>query len=231
MATERLASHANAYLTTASEGFKYNLQVLPDTILASSLLFSLLFQSPPFMALTASLVAFSAIQPHVGNFLSQVLGGTMKPVRDGGLCTGRFPGVSFQQLMNRVNNNSFGDITYGEWPSYYSMFIGFMTAYMAAMPVIYSEELKASPRHNVATVSGLVLMGVLVLIMFVFRFMSGCDSGLEIVLGLFFGALLGLIAVVFLAWISERRLTNLLSMPLIRDRATDGKPIYVCERK
>jgi len=32
------------------------------------------------------------------------------------------------------------------------------------------------------------------------------------------------------AWISERRMTNILGLPLIRGKAPDGKPIYVCER-
>jgi hypothetical protein len=44
------------------------------------------------------------------------------------------------------------------------------------------------------------------------------------------GGLFGLIAVGFLSYISDRRLTNILSFPLIRNRAADGKPIYVCEK-
>jgi hypothetical protein len=50
------------------------------------------------------------------------------------------------------------------------------------------------------------------------------------IIGLVGGAFFGLFCVGFLSYISDRRLTNILSFPLIRNRAADGKPIYVCEK-
>jgi hypothetical protein len=63
-----------------------------------------------------------------------------------------------------------------------------------------------------------------------YRVYSGCDSMSGIFFGLLGGLVIGLALVVFLAWISDRRVTNILSFPLIRSKAADGKPIYVCER-
>jgi hypothetical protein len=52
----------------------------------------------------------------------------------------------------------------------------------------------------------------------------------SLTVGILAGGLFGLFSVGFLAYISDRRLTNILSFPLIRNRAADGKPIYVCEK-
>jgi hypothetical protein len=52
----------------------------------------------------------------------------------------------------------------------------------------------------------------------------------SLTVGILAGGLFGLFSVGFLAYISDRRLTNILSVPLIRNRAADGKPIYVCEK-
>jgi hypothetical protein len=60
--------------------------------------------------------------------------------------------------------------------------------------------------------------------------MSSCENGVSLIVGLIAGALVGLFLVAFLAYISDRRLTNILAFPLIRNRAADGKPIYVCEK-
>jgi hypothetical protein len=60
---------------------------------------------------------------------------------------------------------------------------------------------------------------------------SECDSIAGLAAGVGIGGVIGLALVLFFAWISDRRLTNILAFPLIRERAPDGKPIYVCERK
>ena len=51
MAANKILEEFYAFVNFARDGFKYNLQVFPDTITAASLLFSLLFQSPPLAAL------------------------------------------------------------------------------------------------------------------------------------------------------------------------------------
>ena len=60
--------------------------------------------------------------------------------------------------------------------------------------------------------------------------MFSCENAISLIVGLVAGALVGIFLVGFLAYISDRRLTNILAFPLIRNRAADGKPIYVCEK-
>ena len=223
MAANKILEEFYAFVNFARDGFKYNLQVFPDTITAASLLFSLLFQSPPLAALSGSLILLNFIHPVFARFLSNFVNGAVG-AEQGMRCSGHFPGVSLERAMFASGPSD------TQWPSYYSMFLGFLGGYVGLLPYIYRKELEASTRRRAASIFGIIVLVIVLLLGLVFRVLSGCDTIAGTLLGVAAGGVLGLIFVGFLAWISERRITNILAMPLIRDRASDGKPIYVCER-
>ena len=226
MAANRILAELKGFTEFLSTGFKYNLQVFPDTLTASTLLFALLFQSPPFATLGGSILALNVIHPYMANFFTSFVGGTAGRSDS---CAGRFPGISISRMVKTASDKQFGALT-GDWPSYYTVFLGFLTGYAAMMPYLYRKELDASPKRNVATIVGLAVLALILLIGIVYRFFSSCDTLFSSIVGIGLGLILGLVCVVVLAYLSERRLTNILSLPLIRDKTTDGKPIYVCER-
>ena len=225
MAANRILDGFQSFTKFVNDGFKYNLQVFPDTITASALLFALLFQSPSFGAFGGSLILLNFIHPAMASFLSRILP-NLVTAGDSERCSGRFPGVSYERLMT----TSFGALDKTTWPSYYATFLGFLTAYIGSLPVIYQKELSASPRREAAVYGGIGVLVLIVLICLMYRFFTGCDGVGSAAVGMISGTLLGIAAVVFLAWISDRRATNILAFPLIRDRAADGKPGEVCER-
>jgi len=227
MAANRILQEFYSYTDFVHSGFKYNLQVFPDTITAAALLFSLLFQSPPFIAFSSSIIFLNVVHSYIAQFFSSFIGGTIDR-KDS--CTGRFPGISFSRMIQLASDKQFGKLDDGGWPSYYSMFLGLIGAYAGSMPILYSQELAASPKRHVATIIGLVVLCLVILTCSTYRIIGGCDTTLSTFIGLLVGALLGLTIVVGLAWASDRRLTNILSLPLLREKAEDGKPIYVCER-
>ena len=190
------------------------------------MLFALLFQSPPFAALSGSIVFLNLLHPLIARFFTSFVGGT---IGRNDSCEGRFPGVSFTRMIQLSDNKGFGALDDAGWPSYYSVFLGFLTAYAGTLPVLYRQELEASPKRNVATIVGLVVLSLVVVTCIVYRLVSGCDSFLATLVGLLVGLIIGVLIVGFLAWFSDRRLTNILALPLLRDKAIDGKPIYVCE--
>jgi hypothetical protein len=230
MAANKILNELKAFTNFANLGFKYNLQTFPDTISAAAFLFTLLFQSPPLAALTGSIVLLNFIHPVAAGFLGDVLDGTATAT--GPACSGRFgPGISFERLADMTSSKTLGQPDTAAWPSYYATFLGFLTAYVGVLPVLYSKELEASPKRRASTTAGLVVLAIVILTACVYRVVSECDTVGGLFVGLGVGAVVGLAMVLFFAWISERRLTNILAFPLIRERAPDGKPIYVCERK
>ena len=215
-----------SFIDFANDGFKYNLQVFPDTLTAATFLFSILFQSPPLAALTGAIAFLNIVHPISGRFMSDIWGGAAGTNTDVSVCSGRFPGLSFANIMTGGREA----LNYTTFPSYYTTFLGFLTAYLGVLPVIYRKELAASPKKSATTTTALVVLAVTVAAGLIYRYLSGCDTLFGIFIGLIVGVIFGLGMVMFLAWISDRRITNILGFPLMRNKATDGKPIYVCER-
>lgn len=229
MAANKILQEFYSFLNFTNDGFKYNLQVFPDTLTAAALLFALLFQSPPLAAFGGSIVLLNVLHPPLARFITAFVSGT-KDAPSIAQCSGQFPGLSYERLIGAASSKSFGELADTNFPSYYTTFLGFIAAYLGMLPFIYSTELKSSPKRKTSTTLGLVILGIVVLTSLIYRIMSSCDSVFNASVGLISGALLGAFIVGFIAFISERRLTNILALPLIRDKSVDGKPIYVCER-
>jgi hypothetical protein len=230
MAANKILNLTGSFLSFLNEGFQYNLQVLPDVITSSSLLFAILFQSPPMAVFSAAIVAMSFFHGYLARFLGNVFPNMTETVKYEDRCSGRFPGVSFTRMFNMASNKSFGELTADGWPSYYTSFMGFLIGWIGLLPHIYARELDVSPRRAAAVKGGQILLGVLCVLVAAYRILSECEGYLSTFFGLLVGFLIGAGLVLGAAWLSDRRATNMLGMPLIRDKAEDGKPIYVCER-
>jgi hypothetical protein len=230
MAANRILDQLKAFGNFASTGFKYNLQVLPDTITASALLFSLLFQSPPLATLGFGFIILNFLHPLLAEFMTRVVSNTVGPEVDPSLCSGAFPGISYERLLTMSSERTFGSLSRTGWPSYYSMFLGFLSGWVSLLPIVYNKEISASPTRKAASTGGLVVLALVVLLAIVFRTATSCDTWFGILVGIFSGAVVGAFLMIGVAWLSDRRLTNILQFPLIRGRASDGKPIYVCEK-
>lgn len=230
MAANTILKEFYAFIDFADSGFKYNLQVFPDTVTAASLLFTCLFQNAQFGALTGSMVLLRVLHPILSKFLTSVLDGTVG-AGDPARCTGVFPGASYESLIGAASRREFGALRDDTWPSFYTTFLGFLLGYIGLLPVVYQAELAASPRRMAAAASGVGILGLLVVIGAAYRYMTDCDTAIGILTGVVAGFLIGAFIMAFLAWVSERRITNILNFPLIRNKAADGRPIYVCDRK
>ena len=225
---EQLLDQARAFLNTGAAGLRYNLQVFPDTVTAAALVFALLFQSPAFAALGGSSILLSLIHPTIARFFTRFVDGSVGSGA-GATCSGHFPGISFERVMD-MKTSGFQALSYTSWPSYYSVFIGFIISYLGTLPAIYQNELDASPKRFASMILGYIVIGIVLLTLALYRLLSNCDTPFGMFAGVLVGAALGFLMVLLLAYISDRRITNLLGLPLMRDKAADGKPIYVCER-
>ncbi len=210
------------------EGFKYNLQVLPDTLMSATLLFAMLFQSAPFAVLGTAMVALQFLHKGLASFAGTYLPGMEYAPPDSEKCAGRFPGVSYNTVMAAVGASGYA--AHDGWPSYYATFVGFLTGWMGVLPSLYSKELTAAPAKGRAVKAGFVGLVILTAIVWIYRITSDCESFFSVSMGLLAGFVIGVAGVLLASWATDRRATNLLGLPLIRNKAADGKPIYVCER-
>lgn len=212
-------------------GFKYNIQFLPDTLTAASLIFATLLQSPPLAAMGSSFILLNFIQPKLAEFISKTVANSFGADSDPSICSGHFPGISYEKLLSMSSEKTFGAITRTSFPSFYTVFIGLFLAWIASIPILYKNEINASPKQKAAGTLSIIIVILVMIAVLLFRKMSSCDTTMGIIIGCVSGLFIGSVIIGFLAWISDRRITNLLSFPLIRDKITDGKPIYVCEKR
>ena len=56
------------------------------------------------------------------------------------------------------------------------MFLGLIGAYAGSMPILYSQELAASPKRNVATIIGLVVLCLVILTCITYRILGGYEQ-------------------------------------------------------
>jgi hypothetical protein len=212
-------------------GFKYNIQFLPDTLTAAALIFAILIQSPPLAAMGSTFILLNFIHPSLAEFISKAVTNTFGAESDPSLCSGHFPGVSYEKLLSMSSEKTFGSITRSVFPSYYTTFMGLLLAWIVSLPILYRKEIAASPKRKAALTLSMVILVIVMVTAIIFRITSSCDSVFGVGLGMASGLFVGTILIGFIAWISDRRLSNVLSFPLIRDKVTDGKPIYVCEKR
>lgn len=180
---------------------------------------------------TTALLSLTFIHGYFARFLSHVYPDLAGYPNDTDRCAGRFPGVSYERLLGVIKGARGNQPTMDNWPSYYSTFIGFLAGWIGALPAIYAQEIAASPQRASAVSGGIITLGILCVIVVLYRTSSNCESFASTTIGLLAGFLIGLALVMFAAWVSDRRATNILGMPLIREKTADGKPIYVCERE
>ncbi len=222
-------SEGDSFFSFATEGFKYNLQVLPDVLLSATLLFSVLFQSAPLALMGTAMVLLHFLHKGMAEFTRLYIPNMTYQPADYTKCAGRFPGATYSMAFNYLREGIFSTYTDG-WPSYYATFMGFLAGWIGALPSLYAQELQAVPEKKAASTAGLVLLALVLILVMIYRIQSECEGFMSVSMGLLAGFMVGLGLVYLTAWATDRRGTNMLGLPLIRNKAADGKPIYVCER-
>jgi len=214
-----------------SKAFFFNLNYLPDTILGGIILFSLLIQSVPLGVLGILLMSLEFVHAGTSGFLSQIIPGAHEASKDIQRCSGHFPGISYERLMTMATKvGKLTTMSIG-FPSYYIMFMGALFGYILAMSQTYEQELRGMPQKKAAVYSGTFIMGLLAILFVVYRVFTNCDSIISVLVAAVVGLMYGYVSEMVVAHLSDRTMTNLMNIPLLRERADDGKPIYVCKKQ
>lgn len=230
-AAKILVDRLSALSQFTSKAFFFNLNYLPDTMLGGIILFSLMIQSLPLGILGIVMFSLELFHASTTGFFTSVIPGLIQGSSDVSRCSGHYPGISYERLVSVIMTTGSTSTMNSGFPSYYIMFFSALFAYITGVSHTYHRELQGMPQRKAAVYSGLYIMGILSLLFIIHRSVSGCDSYFSIFIALIIGLFYGYGMESLVSWLSDRRLTNLLNMPLISNRAEDGKPIYVCKKQ
>ena len=99
---------------------------------------------------------------------------------------------------------------------------------IAAMQGFTAEIQELGSSFSTRYYIGILLSGISLFILTLFRLLNNCEGVGVLAMSLIFGFAVGLI----LCWqnntIFGRESTNILGIPIFKNRTEDGKPIYVC---
>jgi hypothetical protein len=205
------------------------LRVLPDSILFGSILMTLMTQSFSMAMFSLAMVETAVIGGALRKLLSYVdLFHTLPPAGSG--ISACYPSVFAPTLETLM---MFGKSSIeSAFPSLPVFYVSSATAYVVGSLWTQQQELQSlgpeyASRFYVSVFASVLLLFALI----TYRIAFGCDTAGIILTTLLLGFVIGGLIFYQNMALFGRDATNLIGIPLLRDRSRDGKPLYVCTQK
>lgn len=195
---------------------------LPDSLFVGSALFSLFTQSQAYGFLTLAMVEFIAIYNLFAKFTGFISTDTQQAK-----CLSGYPSLFQLSILSCFTSMS-------TFPSGPVFFVAAVYAYILTSVLSFSNEYNYLGEQNADWKSRIpmsVLFGTIFLFGFIaWRFINSCENIVPMIGSLVLGGVIGTIIQRVHAGGFGRDAVNFLGVPLLLDRAADGKPLYVCSK-
>jgi len=204
----------------------YNLQILPESILCGLIVLAIVLANGTVAVLAAEVGVAQLLASTVGYLLMKYSpdAATVSSTMDS--CKRGYVGRIWDRLQRGTANAE--QLWHPKAPSAYQSTIGVLAGYGFALQQIYSEEINAGIVSKSMMFTVAIIIGLLMLLSIIFRVASGCETIIGAVGGLALGLIAGYFGTVALGYATNRRMTNIWGIPLLRDRINNGSAVYVC---
>jgi hypothetical protein len=207
----------------------YNLQILPETVMCGLIVLAVVLANQPLIVLAATAAFVQLLLSGISRLVMKFQPEQAVVTSSLSSCVSSmgFIGKSWQRLLN-PEATAASLLWHPLSPSLYMGTVGFFAGWGYALNQLYKDEVNAGVLNRSSMMTMGIITGLLLLMALLFRIFSGCESVLGALGGTALGALLGYFAAIAIGYMSDRRLTNIWGIPLLRDRINGGKPVYVC---
>jgi hypothetical protein len=201
---------------------------IPDSMFIGSSVFALMTQNFPLGIFVLAMMEFSLVHRVIGGIVSSVeSSSSSQTVKPTDICTSGIPSPYQITIVGKLLSQT-------PFPSGPIFFMSAVILYTVSAILNFSQELEELSKKESEWALRLPLscaFGLLFFIGFaIWRYMNSCDGFLVILgsalLGLTIGGLVHLLHV----YLFGRDSINFLGVPLLADRAANGKPLYVCAK-
>ena len=198
----------------------------PDSLFLGTAVFALITQSFPLGIFVLAMMEFGALHRVFAALIGSVIGNN-EAQPGSGVC---LPGIPSPYQISLI-----GKILAGAaFPSGPLFFISAAFAYLLMSVNNFSEELDELGKQNSEWKTriplGKVFSSLLLIFICLYRFMNHCENVMTILGTLIFGIGAGGIVYLIHTYLFGRDSINFLGVPLLADRAANGRPLYVCAR-
>jgi len=212
---------------SAVSAIGYVLQTLPDSLVTGITVLAIILGNQALFTVAVSSIFMQALITGIGYLIiklnpdSVITRASIEP------CVAGYINNYWAQVRGGRNNT---DHPYA--PSLYMATVSFFAGWGAALRQLYAEEISQGVLSSSTSIGMLVIAFMIVLIAVFYRvFVSECESLIGALIGIGAGTLMGYLFCISIGYATGRKATNLVGMPLLRDRIENGSPVYVCPKK
>jgi hypothetical protein len=209
-----------------SPAFNDFMRSMPDSIFLGSSIFSLLTQNYPLGIFVLAMAEFGIINRSIGGLIGIVQDNKGPETSD--ICT---PGIPSPYQISVIGSL----LTQTSFPSGPVFFMSAIIAYTLASVLNFREELaelsKKESEWALRIPLSTVFSFLLLVAFIVWRFAHSCDGLFQILGSTVFGLFIGGCIYLMHVYMFGRDSINFLGVPLLADRAANGKPLYVCAKQ
>jgi hypothetical protein len=211
----------SGYSDIAIETIMYNLQILPETLMCGTILLAVLLANQSLAAIAIGTAVTQLLVEGVGSFLPGE-----QLVSNLNMCQSGVMATSLAKVLRGVKDPK--KLWKPMAPSVYTATIGFLAGWGYALQQLYSEEIQAGVVNRGTLVGVSIIAAIIMVLAVVFRVTVGCDTLMGAIGGVLLGLVLGYAGCVIVGYASNRKITNIWGIPLLRDRINNGSALYYC---
>jgi hypothetical protein len=198
----------------------------PDSLFVGSSIFALITQNFPLGILVLAMAEFGMVYRLFTGLIGGVQGN--KTLSTSQMCK---PGIPSPYQIS-VIGQILGEASF---PSGTVFFMSAVITYILSSTLNFQEELKelgkTESEWNARIPLSFTFSILLLLFVLVYRIYYNCDSVLTALGSTVIGGTVGFIVYLIHVYLFGRDSINFLGIPLLADRAANGKPLYVCATK
>jgi hypothetical protein len=204
----------------------YNLQILPESLMCGLIILAIVLANPSIVIVAAGTAGTQLLTKAMGRLVMNFAPDATAVSSSMDACATGFVGKSWDRLLRGTDVPEL--LWHPKAPSVYMATVGFLAGWGFALSQLYKDEIHAGVVNQKLTVAMTVIVALLFALTLVFRIMTGCDTMLGAFAGAALGTALGYLGAITVGYLSDRRLTNVWGIPLLRDRINSGSAVYIC---
>lgn len=224
-----MANVEYAWKTFLKPNITEQIRILPDSLVFGSLLVALLTQSFSTIVFALTLLETGLIGKGLQSLFQylDIVHTSPAAASNAPMCLSSYYTPTLETLMSFGKSEIPGGV-----PSFPIYFLATASAYVVGSMIQQKKELEALGKSYSARFYMAILTTMLLLLaVCAYRMALGCDTFGIVFLSLVIGFIIGGLLLFQNTSLFGRDSTNLLGIPLLRERTRDGKPLYVCPQK
>jgi hypothetical protein len=209
-----------------SPAFHDILRSAPDALFLGSSILGLLTQNFALGVFVLAMAEFGVTHRVLAGIIGSAQGNTRSPRPE--ICSAGIPSPYQISVIGKVLGES-------SFPSGAVFFLSAVIAYTLSSTLNFEKELeelgKKDAEWKTRLPLSIIFSCLFIALVAIYRVYYSCDSVLVVLGSIVMGGIAGFLVYLLHVYLFGRDAVNFLGLPLLADRAANGKPLYVCAKQ